>query len=162
MVAIGATDAYAFGYTAIPPVNGVTILGSPALVAKSTDSGATFTQLNPTFSGMLLAGGVDGAGNPIAAGAATDGGFFVRSTDGGATWSRVAVPGTRALEGVWAAGLRHHLRLWHARDRRGAARRRHRRAGRPDAGDGGAARRLPALSPARTTTATPGRRSPRP
>jgi hypothetical protein len=101
VVAIGATDVYAFGFTAIPPVNGATILGSPGLVAKSTDNGATFTQLNPTFSGMLLAGGADGAGNPIGAGAATDGGFFVRSTDGGATWSRVAVPGTTALEGVW-------------------------------------------------------------
>ena len=102
VVAIGATDVYAFGYTIIPPAFGNTVITSPPLVAKSTDSGATFTQLNPTFSGILFAGGADGAGNPIGAGGATDGGFFVRSTDGGASWSRVAVAGTNILYGLWA------------------------------------------------------------
>jgi photosystem II stability/assembly factor-like uncharacterized protein len=43
----------------------------------------------------------DGAGNPIGVGFASDGGFFVRSTDGGTTWSRVSVAGTQALVALW-------------------------------------------------------------
>jgi hypothetical protein len=99
VVAIGATDVYGFGFTKqsnLAPV-------SPPLVAKSTDSGATFTLLHPTFSGSLYVGGTDGAGNPIGTGAALDGGFFVRSTDGGNTWTRVAVPGTSALNALWTS-----------------------------------------------------------
>lgn len=99
VVATGATDVYGFGFS-----TGATLApAAPPLVAKSTDSGATFTLLHPTFSGSLFAGGTDGAGNPIAAGGAPDGGFFVRSTDGGATWTRVAVPGTRALAALWTS-----------------------------------------------------------
>jgi hypothetical protein len=99
-VAIGATDVYGFGFTlpdlaAAPPT---------PLVAKSTDGGATFTLLHPTFSGSLNAAGVDGAGNPIGVGLTYGGGgFFVRSTDGGTTWTRVAVPGTIDLYALWTA-----------------------------------------------------------
>jgi hypothetical protein len=103
VAAIGATDVYGFGLVAS------TTLAPPSipLVAKSTDSGATFTLLHPSFSGGLLAGGVDGSGNPIGAGIAPDGGFFVRSTDGGSTWTRVAVPGTSVINALWttASGI---------------------------------------------------------
>jgi hypothetical protein len=99
VIATGATDVYGFGFS-----NGPTLApASPPLIAKSTDSGATFTLLHPTFSGSLYVGGTDGAGNPIAAGGAPDGGFFVRSTDGGGTWTRARVPGTSALNALWTS-----------------------------------------------------------
>ena len=99
VVAIGATDVYGFGFSKQSNLP----LGATPLVAKSTDSGATFTLLHPTFSGSLYVGGTDGAGNPIGAGAAPDGGFFVRSTDGGNSWTRVAVPGTSAIDALWTS-----------------------------------------------------------
>ena len=97
VVAIGAMDVYGFGFTA----NFTAAVAPPPLVAKSTDGGATFTLLHPSFSGSVLAAAADGAGNPIGVGAASDGGFFVRSTNGGADWSRVQVPGTSSLSGLW-------------------------------------------------------------
>jgi hypothetical protein len=96
VVAIGATDVYAFGFT-----HDAGLIPSSSVIAKSTDGGATFTLLHPSFSGGLLAAGADGAGNPIGAGTASDGGFFVRSTNGGADWSRVPVPGASALYALW-------------------------------------------------------------
>jgi photosystem II stability/assembly factor-like uncharacterized protein len=94
VAAVGPTDVYAVGYTydAADP--------SP-LVAKSRDRGATFTLFNPTFTGSLNAVAPDVAGNPIGVGSSTDGGFFVRSTDGGATWSRTAVAGSETLWSLW-------------------------------------------------------------
>ncbi len=99
IVAIGATDVYGFGFTANLTVG----VPAPSLVAKSTDGGATFTLLHPSFSGAVLAAAADGAGNPIGAGTTSDGGFFVRSTNGGADWSRVPVPGTSSLSGLWTS-----------------------------------------------------------
>lgn len=100
VVGIGTTDVYGFGF-ALPST--VPNFATP-LVAKSTDSGATFTLLHPTFAGSLEAAGVDGSGNPIGVGLTPGGGgFFVRSTDGGTTWTRVAVPGTAILNALWTA-----------------------------------------------------------
>jgi photosystem II stability/assembly factor-like uncharacterized protein len=95
VAAVGPTDVYAVGYTNAP--GGI----DPPVVAKSTDRGATFTLLPPTFKGVFNAVAADGAGNPIGVGYASDGGFFVRSTDGGATWSRVMVAGTQTLFSLW-------------------------------------------------------------
>ena len=94
VAAVGPTDVYAVGYTYDAD--------DPApLVAKSTDRGGTFTLFNPSFTGRLNAVAADVAGNPIGVGSSSDGGFFVRSADGGATWSRVAVAGSETLWSLW-------------------------------------------------------------
>jgi hypothetical protein len=41
--------------------------------------------------GGFIGVAADSTGNPIGVGYAGDGGFFVRSTDGGATWSRTLI-----------------------------------------------------------------------
>jgi photosystem II stability/assembly factor-like uncharacterized protein len=97
VAAVGPTDVYAVGYT-----NGsAEVDDQPAVIAKSTDRGATFTLLKPTFTGVFSAVAADSTGNPIGVGYASDGGFFIRSPDGGATWSRVPVAGTLTLFGLW-------------------------------------------------------------
>jgi photosystem II stability/assembly factor-like uncharacterized protein len=98
VAAVGPTDVYAVGYT----YNLTTPDDSPPLVARSTDRGATFALLQPSFTGTFSAVAADPAGNPIGVGYTTDTGFFVRSTDGGSTWSRVLVPGTAWLVAIWA------------------------------------------------------------
>jgi hypothetical protein len=96
---VGATDVYAVGLA--------TEVGNVAdehpFVARSTDNGKTFAPSYPTFAGGLYAAAADGAGNLLAVGSAADGGFFVRTDDGGATWTRTVVPGTSGLGGVWVA-----------------------------------------------------------
>jgi len=102
VAAVGPTDVYAVGYA----YNAASPDDSPPVIARSTDRGATFTLVNPTFAGTFNAVAADNAGNPIGVGSASAGGFFVRSADGGNTWSSVPVPGTTWLDGVWttAAG----------------------------------------------------------
>jgi hypothetical protein len=97
VAAVGPTDVYAVGYAydAASPDD------SPPVIARSTDRGATFTLVNPTFAGIFTAVAADNAGNPIGVGSTSAGGFFVRSADGGNTWSSVPVPGTAWLDGVW-------------------------------------------------------------
>jgi hypothetical protein len=97
VAAVGPTDVYAVGYA----YNAASPDDSPPVIARSTDRGATFTLVNPTFAGTFNAVAADSAGNPIGVGATTAGGFFVRSADGGNTWSSVPVPGTTWLDGVW-------------------------------------------------------------
>jgi photosystem II stability/assembly factor-like uncharacterized protein len=97
IAAVGPTDVYAVGFT----YDYTDLIDSPPVVAKSTDRGATFTLLHPSFAGGFFAVAADGAGNPIGVGYDSGGGFFLRSTDGGATWSRTRVPGTEALYALW-------------------------------------------------------------
>jgi hypothetical protein len=72
-------------------------------VAKSTDGGATLGLTYPSFAGGLYDVAVDAGGNVLAVGGAGDGGFFVRSTDGGASWTRTVVPGTIYLNAIWVS-----------------------------------------------------------
>jgi hypothetical protein len=96
VAAFGATNVLAVGYTNDSTAD------PPPLVAQSIDGGATFTLLHPTsFKGLFSYVTADAAGNPIGAGQASAGGFFVRSSDGGATWSQVLVPGTAAVWSLW-------------------------------------------------------------
>lgn len=97
VAAVGPTDVYAVGYA----YNDASPDDSSPVIARSTDRGATFTLVNPTFSGRFNAVAADSAGNPIGVGSTIEGGFFVRSADGGNTWSSVPVPGTAWLDGVW-------------------------------------------------------------
>ena len=88
---------YAVGYA----YNAASPDDSRPVIARSTDRGATFTLLNPTFAGTFNAVAADSAGHPIGVGSTSEGGFFVRSADGGNTWSSVPVPGTTWLDGIW-------------------------------------------------------------
>jgi hypothetical protein len=97
VAAVGPTDVYAVGYA----YNDASPNDSPPVIARSTDRGATFTLVNPTFAGTFNAIAADNAGNPIGVGSTSAGGLFVRSADGGNTWSSVPVPGTTWLDGVW-------------------------------------------------------------
>jgi len=97
IAAVGPTDVYAVGFT----YDYTDLVDSPPVVAKSTDRGASFTLLHPSFAGAFSAVAADGAGNPIGVGYGRDGGFFLRSTDGGATWSETPIPGTTALYSLW-------------------------------------------------------------
>jgi photosystem II stability/assembly factor-like uncharacterized protein len=98
VAAVGPTDVYAVGYA----YNDASPDDSPPVIARSMDRGATFTLLNPTFGGTFNAVAADSAGNPIGVGSTSESGFFVRSADGGNTWSSVAVPGTVWLDGIWS------------------------------------------------------------
>jgi hypothetical protein len=104
VAAVGLTDVYAVGYA----YNSASPNDSSPVIARSTDRGATFTLLNPTFVGTFNAGGgtfnavaADSAGNPIGVGSTTASGFFLRSADGGNSWSSIPVPGTTWLDGIW-------------------------------------------------------------
>jgi hypothetical protein len=104
VAAVGPTDVYAVGYA----YNSASPDDSPPVIARSTDRGATFTLLNPTFAGTFnaFAGtfnavAADSAGNPIGVASTSAGGFFLRSADRGNSWSSIPVPGTAWLDGIW-------------------------------------------------------------
>ena len=99
LTAVGASNVYAAG----SEYDDAGVEGAP-FFAVSTDGGQTFGITHPAFPGVVTAITADASGDLLAVGSAGDGGFFVRSADGAATWTRAAVPGTSALNGIWVAG----------------------------------------------------------
>ena len=99
IVGVGPSGVYAAGCTGAF----AEIADAHPFVVVSNDRGATFTPTYPSFDGALYAITADSAGNLLAVGASVAGGFFVRSVDGAATWTRALVPGTSSLGGIWLA-----------------------------------------------------------
>jgi hypothetical protein len=98
VTALGASNVYAAGSVQTD----ASADGRP-FFAVSSDGGKTFDSSYSDLPGVVTAITVDATGTLLAVGSAPDGGFFIRSTDSAASWTRTVVPGTLNLHGIWLA-----------------------------------------------------------